>query len=95
MRTLWRWLTIAAGLLVTAAGLVLMPVPGPGGTPVTLAGLAILSTEFSWARRVRERLVFYLRERTSRRQRILLLIGSVLSWVVSAWLAWFLFIRHR
>ena len=37
-------------------GLILMPVPGPGGLPVTMAGLAILATELPWAKGVMERL---------------------------------------
>ena len=45
-----KTLIILAGLIVTATGLILMPVPGPGGTPVFLAGLAILSTECGWAK---------------------------------------------
>jgi uncharacterized protein (TIGR02611 family) len=28
--------------------------PGPGGIPIFLIGVAILSTEFEWARRLRE-----------------------------------------
>ncbi|MBW3601829.1 MAG: PGPGW domain-containing protein [Actinobacteria bacterium] len=37
------------GGLVTVAGLVLMPLPGPG-ILVVLAGLAILASEFDFAR---------------------------------------------
>lgn len=52
--TFWRYcrkhLILCAGLCIAILGLILMPVPGPGGTPVFLAGLAILSTEFQWAR---------------------------------------------
>ena len=51
-----RWLTILAGALVAVLGLILMPVPGPGGTPVFLAGLAILATELPWARKFRDRI---------------------------------------
>ncbi len=29
--------------------------PGPGGIPLALVGLAVLSTEFEWARRLRVR----------------------------------------
>jgi uncharacterized protein (TIGR02611 family) len=44
---------VAIGVIggtVTAAGIALMPLPGPG-TPIVLAGLAILATEFEVARR--------------------------------------------
>ena len=45
-----KQIVICLGLLITILGLILMPVPGPGGTPVFLAGLALLATEFKWAR---------------------------------------------
>lgn len=40
------------GLLVL--GIVVAPVPGPGGTPLILAGLAILSVHNHWAYRLRK-----------------------------------------
>jgi hypothetical protein len=43
------------GGTVLVAGVVLMPFPGLPGTPVVLAGLAILGTEFEVARRSAER----------------------------------------
>ena len=54
MKLIKRWLTIVVGVCVVVVGLILMPMPGPGGTPVTLAGLAILATELPFARRLRE-----------------------------------------
>jgi uncharacterized protein (TIGR02611 family) len=39
------------GGLVLAAGIVMIPYPGPGWL-VVFAGLAILATEFHWARRL-------------------------------------------
>ena len=39
------------GGLVLAAGVIMIPYPGPGWL-VVFAGLAILATEFIWARRV-------------------------------------------
>jgi uncharacterized protein (TIGR02611 family) len=41
-----------AGLLLIAAGLVSGPLPGPGGIPLVLLGLAIWSSEFEWAYRL-------------------------------------------
>jgi uncharacterized protein (TIGR02611 family) len=38
------------GTLVLVAGIVMIPYPGPGWL-VVFAGLAILATEFAWARR--------------------------------------------
>jgi len=43
------WLIIVSGGAITLLGLILIPVPGPGGIPVTIAGLAILSRELPWA----------------------------------------------
>jgi uncharacterized protein (TIGR02611 family) len=56
MKFIKRWMIIISGGFVTVVGLILMPVPGPGGLPVTLAGLAILATELPWAKGVMERL---------------------------------------
>ncbi len=39
------------GAVVTIAGLIMVPAPGPGWL-VVFAGLAILATEFSWAKRL-------------------------------------------
>ena len=54
MKIVKRWVKIILGGIVTVIGIILMPVPGPGGTPVTLAGLAILSSELPWAKRIME-----------------------------------------
>lgn len=43
------------GGVLVAGGLVLVPLPGPGWL-VVFAGLAVLGTEFGWARRAGERL---------------------------------------
>jgi hypothetical protein len=56
LRLLKRWLKIAIGAAITIFGIILMPIPGPGGTPVTLAGLAILGSELPWAKKLMERL---------------------------------------
>lgn len=54
MKQLRRPVKIVLGFVVTGLGVILMPVPGPGGTPVTLAGLAILASELPWAKRFLE-----------------------------------------
>lgn len=41
-----------AGLLFIVLGLVTGPLPGPGGIPLVLLGLAIWSSEFEWAHRL-------------------------------------------
>ena len=40
-----------AGTVITAVGLLLVPLPGPGWL-IVFGGLALLATEFSWAARV-------------------------------------------
>ena len=50
-RHAWRGIVLVVGLVLIAAGLVMMVTPGPGIAAI-LAGLALLSTEFAWARRV-------------------------------------------
>ena len=41
-----------AGLVLIALGFVTGPIPGPGGIPLVLLGLAIWSSEFEWAHRL-------------------------------------------
>jgi uncharacterized protein (TIGR02611 family) len=50
-RHAWRGVVLVVGLALIAAGLVMMVTPGPGIAAI-LAGLALLSTEFAWAKRV-------------------------------------------
>ncbi|GAA4672578.1 TIGR02611 family protein [Gordonia humi] len=47
-----RYVTIIAGVLVTAVGIIAIPLPGPGWAIVFL-GLLILSQELEWAARLR------------------------------------------
>jgi len=44
-----------AGLLLICLGLLTGPLPGPGGIPLVLLGLAIWSSEFEWAYKLRQR----------------------------------------
>jgi Na+-driven multidrug efflux pump len=48
--TIKRFLVGAAGFLVVALGIVLMPLPGPG-VLIVLVGVLILATQFEWAER--------------------------------------------
>lgn len=57
-----RVLVIAIGFAFLGIGLVLVALPMiPGGLPSLLVGLGLLSTEVAWARRLRERLLSYVR----------------------------------
>ncbi len=40
------------GLILVALGFVSGPIPGPGGIPLILLGLAVWSSEFEWAHQV-------------------------------------------
>lgn len=51
LRVVYRVGVAVLGSLVAIVGLILVPLPGPGWLIVFL-GLAILGTEFSWARRL-------------------------------------------
>ena len=57
--------TVGASLLV--AGVAMLILPGPG-IVVILAGLTVLATEFHWARRVKRKLVVYIRRRMQRKK---------------------------
>ena len=47
---------ILGALFIIAAGLTGW-LPGPGGIPLFLIGIAILATEFAWAKRVRDKVL--------------------------------------
>lgn len=47
----YRVVAAVAGIATVLIGLVLVPAPGPGWL-IVIAGLGVLSTEFSWARRL-------------------------------------------
>lgn len=52
MNAVWRCGVGVLGGVVLVAGLIMIPYPGPGWL-VVFIGLAILATEFDWARRLR------------------------------------------
>jgi uncharacterized protein (TIGR02611 family) len=54
----YRVMVAVVGLVVLAVGILAIPYPGPGWA-IVFVGLAILATEFEWARR----LLAYTRER--------------------------------
>jgi uncharacterized protein (TIGR02611 family) len=47
----WRIGVTLVGLVVVAAGVVLLPLPGPGWL-IIFAGLGILGSEYQWAKRL-------------------------------------------
>ena len=46
-----RWLLIGLGLVVIAAGVLISPLPGPGGIPVIVLGLMLVLRNSFWARK--------------------------------------------
>jgi uncharacterized protein (TIGR02611 family) len=48
----YRCVIAVVGLLLVVLGFVSGPIPGPGGIPLVLLGLAIWSSEFEWAHRL-------------------------------------------
>jgi Putative transmembrane protein (PGPGW) len=48
----YRAVLAAAGLLLVLLGLATGWLPGPGGIPLVLGGLAVWASEFHWARRL-------------------------------------------
>ena len=48
----YRVAVAIAGLLLICLGFISGPIPGPGGIPLVLLGLAIWSSEFEWAYRL-------------------------------------------
>ena len=52
---IYRFGVALAGLLLICLGIITGPLPGPGGIPLVLLGLATWSSEFEWAYRLRLR----------------------------------------
>jgi uncharacterized protein (TIGR02611 family) len=48
----YRWFVAFAGLFFIVLGFVTGPLPGPGGIPLVLLGLAVWASEFEWAHRL-------------------------------------------
>jgi uncharacterized protein (TIGR02611 family) len=82
----------ATGIAVIGAGLAMLVLPGPGWA-VMFVGLAILSTEFSWARRLTHRLrrIYErakdraLNPRRRHRNQIFAVIAVVIAVSVAGW----------
>jgi hypothetical protein len=49
MRRIW---VLMAGITLIIVGIIISPLPGPGFTVLGPAGLAVIATEFAWARRL-------------------------------------------
>jgi hypothetical protein len=54
LRQVWRLIILVVGVTIVAAGVAMIVLPGPA-IVVIPAGLALLATEFVWARRLLDR----------------------------------------
>lgn len=67
--------------------------PGPGGIPMFLAGVAILATEFAWAEQLRDLILSHLKTLSQWYQRhrelgnVLLAIGTTIGILTTTWLS--------
>lgn len=50
-RLVWRIVVTIIGTAIIAIGIVLLPLPGPGWL-IIFAGLGVLASEYTWARRL-------------------------------------------
>lgn len=57
---LYRFAVALAGLVLVALGFLTGPLPGPGGIPLVLLGLAVWASEFEWAHRLMQRFKAHL-----------------------------------
>lgn len=83
---------VVGSLFIIAAGLTGW-LPGPGGIPLFLIGIAILSTEFAWAKRVRDWVIdvveqgsrLYRRHRVSGTILIILCAAGAIALSITLW----------
>ncbi len=95
LRQVYRVAVAVVGVAVIAGGIVLLPLPGPGWV-IIFVGLAILGSEFTWARRLlqfaREKVTAWTRWAASQPLpvRVLLAAGVVVIvvGVVVGYFAW-------
>jgi len=52
LRALKRWALMAGGLFVVLLGILIAPLPGPGGIPVIAVGLMLILKSSFWAKRL-------------------------------------------
>jgi len=76
---IYRSLVAVAGLLLVCLGFISGPIPGPGGIPLVLLGLAIWSSEFEWA----HQLMMWFMAQLHRYQRL------SPHWKIACWLIFF------
>jgi hypothetical protein len=85
---------IVGGLFVIAAGLTGW-LPGPGGIPLFLLGIAILATEFAWAKRIEQFILRYIRiaGQWIKAHLVISVTSSVVLAAATAWLIYYFWFR--
>lgn len=75
------------GSLLMIAALLSGPLPGPGGIPLFFLGIAVLASEFFWARRLHQRLTNFYHRYLSwpKNKRVTFWVG----FLVTIWLFWY------
>ena len=66
VRQAYRMIVLVVGVSIVGLGLVLAVLPGPWTIPLVLLGLAILATEFMWARQLLQRAKGYAEKAKSK-----------------------------
>jgi hypothetical protein len=91
--TVRKPLVLFVGLLVVLASPFTGILPGPGGIPVFLIGIAILSTEFHWARRIRDWVLKWVHAagHVWRQHKLIGTLAVVLAAIVIGGLSFYLF----
>ncbi|GAB3757946.1 PGPGW domain-containing protein [Microlunatus parietis] len=82
-----------AGLFFIILGALTGPIPGPGGIPLVLLGLAVWSSEFRWAHRLMRlfRLILHRLGRWPLRQKVLLTVLAICVGLTGAYLGFVVF----
>lgn len=84
---LYRCAVAALGLLLVLLGLATGWLPGPGGIPLVLLGLAVWASEFHWAHRLMLRLkhALHVVRGWSRRRKAAFVSGLVVACLLAFW----------
>lgn len=69
LRFVLRLIVLVLGIALIVTSVALGWLPGPGGIPLFLAGIALLSTQFEWAKRVRAWVFGHLRRAAEKARR--------------------------
>ena len=84
----WKITILMIGLTVVTFGALLLIFPGPGW-PTILLGLVIIASEFTWAnrlvdpvKRTTQRVTDSVKERTSRRQQIAIVLLLIMASII-------------